>query len=121
MPQRTKQHQNIRPGDFQILTAAVAAGLPADFKIYTTFAFGCPLVIEKLWERLGLKKTLNRIIKKTGGNELYERALLAMVASGQQMIQLLDDITENSALSSSLSHAHAKYLQRSKAYKTSTG
>jgi len=63
------------------LPSATSTGLPADLKIHKTFAFGCPLVIEKLWERLGLKMTLSRIIKKTGGNELYERALLAMVAN----------------------------------------
>ncbi len=38
-------------------------------------------VIEALWERLGLKKTLTAIEQATGATVPYERALLAMVAN----------------------------------------
>ncbi len=44
-------------------------------------ALGCPIVIEALWERLGLKKTLKDIAKDAGVQVPYERALLAMVAN----------------------------------------
>ena len=64
-------------------TASPAAdmGLPADMKIRQTLALGCPLVIEALWERLGLKKALNAVEKSAGVHIPYERALLAMVAN----------------------------------------
>jgi hypothetical protein len=64
-------------------TASPAAdmGLPADMKIRRTLALGCPLVIEALWERLGLKKALNAVEKSAGVHIPYERALLAMVAN----------------------------------------
>ena len=52
-----------------------------DFTIKKTLSFGCPLVIETLWERLGLKKTLENIIKSKGLRMPYERALLAMTAN----------------------------------------
>jgi hypothetical protein len=55
--------------------------LPADMKIKQTFALGCAWVIEALWERLGLKKTLAAIEQATGTTVPYERALLAMVAN----------------------------------------
>jgi len=58
-----------------------AVGLPADLKIKQTLALGCPLVIEALWERLGLKKALQAIEKTVGVQIPYERALLAMVAN----------------------------------------
>src|SRR5210317_1135895 len=32
--------------------------LPGDLKIRKTLSLGCPMVVEALWERLGLKKTL---------------------------------------------------------------
>lgn len=60
---------------------ATAVGLPADLKIKQTLALGCPIVIEALWERLGLKKTLNAIEQAAGVQAPYERALLAMVAN----------------------------------------
>jgi hypothetical protein len=56
-------------------------GLPDELKIRKTFALGCPLVIEALWERLGLKKTLTDIVKAKGLRVPYERALLAMTAN----------------------------------------
>jgi transposase len=63
-------------------TAASAGnGFPGDLKIKTTLSFGLPLVIEALWERLGLKKTLEDITTNRGCRISYERALLAMVAN----------------------------------------
>jgi transposase len=57
-------------------------GLPtADLKIRKTLSMGCPFVIEKLWERLGLKKTLSDIVEARGFRIPYERALLAMTAN----------------------------------------
>ena len=50
-------------------------------KIKQTLGLGCPLVIEALWEQLGLKKTLQDIERAAGTQAPYERALLAMVAN----------------------------------------
>jgi transposase len=61
--------------------SAVPVGLPADMKIKQTFALGCPLVIDALWEKLGLKKCLEAIEQAAGGRAQLERALLAMVAN----------------------------------------
>jgi hypothetical protein len=55
--------------------------LTEDLKIKQSLALGCPMVIEALWERLGLKKTLQDITKDAGAQVPYERALLAMVAN----------------------------------------
>jgi hypothetical protein len=49
--------------------------------IRQTLALGCPMVIEALWERLGLKKTLQDVASAVGAQIGYERALLAMVAN----------------------------------------
>ena len=38
-------------------------------------------MIEALWERLGLRKTLSNIVKANGLRVDYERALLAMTAN----------------------------------------
>jgi hypothetical protein len=62
-------------------SAASHIGLADDLKIKQTLALGCPLVIETLWEQLGLKKTLENIAKAAGAQIPYERALLAMVAN----------------------------------------
>jgi hypothetical protein len=56
-------------------------GFGEGLKIKQTLALGCPLVIEALWERLGLRKTLQDIEKLAGVQAPYERALLAMVAN----------------------------------------
>jgi hypothetical protein len=61
--------------------SAIPVGLPADMKIKQTLALGCPLVIDTLWERLGLKKCLEAIEQAAGGRAQLERALLAMVAN----------------------------------------
>ncbi|MFH1155566.1 MAG: hypothetical protein V1793_17310 [Pseudomonadota bacterium] len=34
-----------------------------ELKIKKTLEYGCPLVIETLWERLGIKKALNKAAK----------------------------------------------------------
>lgn len=46
-----------------------------------TLSFGSPMVIETLWDRLGLKAVLNNIAKSKGLKVPYERALLAMTAN----------------------------------------
>jgi hypothetical protein len=56
-------------------------GLGDTLTIRQTLAMGCPMVIEALWERLGLKKTLEEVAKGAGAKIPYERALLAMVAN----------------------------------------
>jgi len=60
---------------------AEKTGIFDDFKIKKTFCYGCPVVIESLWEKLGLKKTLTDIISQKGLRVPYERALLAMTAN----------------------------------------
>lgn len=60
---------------------AVPVGLSIDMKITRTLDLGCPLVIEALWERLGLKKCLEAIKQAASGSIPLERALLAMVAN----------------------------------------
>ena len=57
------------------------SGFTDDIKIIRTVSMGCPLVIEALWERLGLKKTLSDIATAKGLRIPYERALLAMTAN----------------------------------------
>jgi transposase len=52
-----------------------------DIKLIRTVAFGCVLVIEALWERLGIGKELRDICKVKKIKVPYERALLAMVAN----------------------------------------
>ena len=61
--------------------SAIPVGLSADMKIKQTLALGCPLVIDALWERLGLKKCFEAIALAAGGRTQLERALLAMVAN----------------------------------------
>jgi len=41
-------------------------GFGDDLKIKQTLALGCPMVIEALWEKLGLRKTLQDIEKSAG-------------------------------------------------------
>ena len=54
---------------------------PNDLRIEETVSLGTPMVIEALWDRLGLKKTLTDIVKAKGLRIPYERALLAMTAN----------------------------------------
>ena len=56
-------------------------GFPAELKLIKTVDFGCVLVIEALWERLGIGKELRDICKAKKIKVPYERALLAMVAN----------------------------------------
>jgi transposase len=62
---------------------ATGAGtdLPGDIKLIQTLGFGCVMVIEALWERLGIGKTLRDICKANRIDAAYERALLAMTAN----------------------------------------
>ncbi len=55
--------------------------LPGDLKLMRTFGFGCVMVIEALWERLGIGKALRDICKANRLDMAYERALLAMTAN----------------------------------------
>jgi len=64
-------------------STAATIGLGDDLKIKQTLALGCPTVVEALWEKLGLRKTLQDIEKAAGAQVPYERALLAMVANCQ--------------------------------------
>lgn len=52
-----------------------------DIRIGKTLSLGAPFVIEALWERLGLKKTLSEITAAKRLRIPYERALLAMTAN----------------------------------------
>ncbi len=55
--------------------------LSNDLRLIRTLALGCVLVIEALWERLGIGKELRDICKAKKIKVPYERALLAMVAN----------------------------------------
>ncbi|MFA7426309.1 MAG: IS1634 family transposase, partial [Desulfosarcinaceae bacterium] len=59
----------------------LAASFGDNLKIRKTLSLGCSLVIEALWERLGLRKTLSDIVKANGLRVDYERALFAMTAN----------------------------------------
>jgi len=61
--------------------ATQSIGFGEGLIIKQTLSLGCPLVVEALWERLGLRKTLQDIEKAAGVQVPYERALLAMVAN----------------------------------------
>ena len=56
-------------------------GFPQNLKINQTLEFGAPMVIEALWDWLGLRETLCRIQDAAGIKIPYERALFAMVAN----------------------------------------
>ena len=56
-------------------------GLPKDLNLIRTLTFGTVLLIEALWERLGIGQTFRDICKARKVNVPYERALLAMVAN----------------------------------------
>lgn len=61
--------------------AAQEADLPEDIKLIQTLGFGCVMVIEALWERLGIGKTLRDLCRAKRIDASYERALLAMTAN----------------------------------------
>jgi transposase len=65
-------------------TEAAAAGagqLPDGVELLRTVELGTLLLIEGLWDKLGLRSTLERIAKQSGLTVPYERALFAMVAN----------------------------------------
>ena len=68
-------------GDDPAQTSAAAPPLPGNLKIDRTLMLGTVLVIEALWEKIGLKKTLTDLAIKSRVPECYERALLAMTAN----------------------------------------
>jgi transposase len=55
--------------------------LPKDLKLIRTLTLGTVLVIEGLWERLGIGQMFRDICKACNYKVPYERALLAMVAN----------------------------------------
>ena len=55
--------------------------LADDLKLIRSVTLGCVMVIEALWERLGIGKELRDICKAKKLKVPYERALLAMVAN----------------------------------------
>ncbi len=69
------------PDQEQKKAFAAEKDFPSDLKLIRTFDFGCVMVIEALWERLGLGKTLRQICRINQIDIPYERALLAMTAN----------------------------------------
>lgn len=61
--------------------AAEILRLPEGLKLKRTVSLGPIVVIEALWEKLGIKQSLQDIIRKKGLHVNYERALLAMCAN----------------------------------------
>ena len=55
--------------------------LPESLQLVRTLELGPLLVIEALWERLGMGKTLREVAQQSGCHVPYERALLAMTAN----------------------------------------
>ncbi len=55
--------------------------LPESFRLIRSLELGPLLVIEELWERLGIGKTLREVLQQSGCHVPYERALLAMTAN----------------------------------------
>ncbi|MGD9949299.1 MAG: hypothetical protein AB7U29_12585 [Desulfobulbus sp.] len=60
---------------------AQSGGLPVDLEILRTVELGTVLVIETLWERLGIGKTLRALLGKGKYAAAYDQALLAMTAN----------------------------------------
>jgi transposase len=58
-----------------------ACDIPNDMEIIKTVDLGPITVIESLWEKIGIGKTLRKITKSKKSKALYERALLAMTAN----------------------------------------
>jgi hypothetical protein len=57
------------------------AGLPADLKLIRTVELGAPVVIEALWEQLGIGPVLRSACQDRRRKVPHERALLAMTAN----------------------------------------
>ena len=62
-------------------TCASEAGLPEGMEFIDAVELGTPVVIEALWERLGIGPALRKAAKASGCRVPYERALLAMTAN----------------------------------------
>ena len=60
---------------------ACSGGLPDDLEILRTVELGTVLVIEALWERLGIGKVLRKLLGKGKYAVAYDNALLAMTAN----------------------------------------
>jgi hypothetical protein len=60
---------------------AQSGGLPDDLEILRTVELGTVLVIETLWERLGIGKALRALLGKGKYAVAYDQALLAMTAN----------------------------------------
>jgi hypothetical protein len=60
---------------------AQGGGLPDDLEILRTVELGTVLVIETLWERLGIGKALRALLGKGKYAVAYDQALLAMTAN----------------------------------------
>jgi len=60
---------------------ANGADLPGDIRLIQTLDSGCVMVIEALWESLGIGKTIRDLCKANRLDVAYERALLAMTAN----------------------------------------
>jgi hypothetical protein len=68
------------------------------------------MVIEALWEQLGLKKTLQDVEKAAGTQVPYERALLAMVANRlcapESKLGVWDRLLDQPAGGRTIGHQH---------------
>jgi len=62
-------------------TPTGSAGLPDDLKLVKTLELGTVIVIEAMWEKLGVGEALRAAAEKSGCKVPYERALLAMTAN----------------------------------------
>jgi transposase len=60
---------------------AEGGGLPDDLEILRTVELGTVLVIESIWERLGIGNTLRALLGKGKYAVAYDQALLAMTAN----------------------------------------
>jgi hypothetical protein len=69
------------PGAQRHLAGAAGSLWPEGLKLLGSRALGLVLVIEALWERLGIGSVLRQIVAEEGGEIPYERALLAMTAN----------------------------------------
>ena len=52
--------------DNQVKATAAGTDLPGDLKLLQTLGFGCVTVIEALWERLGIGKTIRELCRPIG-------------------------------------------------------
>lgn len=71
----------IDPGAGDGATDKGSGLIPDDLEILRTVEYGPILVIQTLWERLGIGKTLRSLLKKRKCSTAYNQALLAMTAN----------------------------------------